>query len=180
MSGICGWLQTGSGETPALTRNSIGEALSRFDGSTVREASSGRGSIVIAGSDGDLAVDGARICALWGKPRLDEVELASVARERGPARALMEGYARKGSAALEKVRGHFAVAILDCDAHTAFLALDRMGTRPLYYAAERGTFAFASSLDAIGFLPGMDASVRPQAIYDYVHFHVVPGPRATR
>lgn len=177
MSGICGWFFPTPGEALAVLPSAISESLSRFDISTVRHASLERGGVAVAGNDAELAVDGARISALWGRPRIEDGEIASVARERGVAWALMEGYARKGSRLLESVRGHFALAILDGAANTAFLAVDRMGTRPLYYSASGGRFVFATNLDAIGVLPGMDSKIRAQAIYDYVHFHVIPGPR---
>jgi asparagine synthase (glutamine-hydrolysing) len=60
------------------------------------------------------------------------------------------------------------------------LAIDRMGTRPLYYAVAGSTLVFGSTLDAIMAFPGIASDVDRQAIYDYVYFHMVPGPRTIR
>ena len=57
------------------------------------------------------------------------------------------------------------------------MAIDRMGTRPLCYTATGDKFVFGSSLDAISACPAMPTEIDPQALYDYVHFHMVPGPR---
>ena len=177
MSGICGWLQKDAAEVSSAERAAIGEALSRFDRSTVRATAVEGCGVVIAGRETDFAAGGATFCAVWGKPRIQDRDMESVARERGVAWSLMAAYRERGSRILESVRGHFALAILDDRLNSAFLAVDRMGTRPLYYSESGGRFAFATNLDALGALPGMDGKIRAQAIYDYVHFHVIPGPR---
>ena len=177
MSGICGWLQKDAAEVSSAERAAIGEALSRFDRSTVRATAVEGCGIVMAGRETDFAAGGATFCALWGKPRIQDRDMESVARERGVAWSLMAAYRERGSRILESLRGHFALAILDGRLNSAFLAVDRMGTRPLYYSESGGRFAFATNLDALGALPGMDGKIRAQAIYDYVHFHVIPGPR---
>jgi asparagine synthase (glutamine-hydrolysing) len=52
-----------------------------------------------------------------------------------------------------------------------------MGTRPLCYADVGGKLVFGSSLDAIDAFPEIATVLNRQAIYDYVYFHMVPGPQ---
>src|SRR5438270_12519406 len=51
-----------------------------------------------------------------------------------------------------------------------------MGTQTLLYAADARKLVFGSTLDAISAHPHADAQIRRQAIYDYVHFHIIPSP----
>jgi asparagine synthase (glutamine-hydrolysing) len=69
------------------------------------------------------------------------------------------------------------LALLNGHTGEAVLAVDRMGTRPLCYGNAGGRFVFGSTLDAIEAHPGAGTDIDAQAIYDYVHFHMVPGPR---
>jgi asparagine synthase (glutamine-hydrolysing) len=57
------------------------------------------------------------------------------------------------------------------------LAIDRMGTRPLCYSVAGDKLVFGSTLDAISAFPANTPEIDRQAIYDYVYFHMVPGPR---
>jgi len=47
------------------------------------------------------------------------------------------------------LRGMFAFAIWNEDSGRLFLARDRMGIKPLYYAQRNGTFMFASEIKAL-------------------------------
>jgi asparagine synthase (glutamine-hydrolysing) len=52
-----------------------------------------------------------------------------------------------------------------------------MGSHPLCYAraGEHG-LVFGSSLESVRRHPAVRARVSPQAIYDYIYFHMIPGP----
>jgi asparagine synthase (glutamine-hydrolysing) len=153
--------------------------LSRFDGSTVRSASNEFGFVAAAAAGGDVDVyqDDEQLVAVWGRARLADADLAALAQRQGIARALAQGYARKGTSVLTTLAGAFALAILDARGGETLLAIDRMGTRPLCYCVAAGTLVFGSTLDAIIAFPGITSDIDRQAIYDYVYFHMVPGPR---
>jgi asparagine synthase (glutamine-hydrolysing) len=73
---------------------------------------------------------------------------------------------------VEYLQGMFAFAI--ADGHTLFLARDRLGIKPLYYAfmPEKRLFLFASEIKALLQCPDVDASLDMQAIIDsMVLFH---------
>jgi len=72
----------------------------------------------------------------------------------------------------------FALAIWDSEAKTLFLARDRLGKKPLYYYQRNGLFAFGSEIKALLALPGIDRSLRPDAIKDYFFHQYVPDPKS--
>src|SRR4030095_928759 len=58
-------------------------------------------------------------------------------------------YALEGPAMLERLNGMFAFAIWDSQECTLFLARDRMGVKPLYYAVNENAIYFASEEKAL-------------------------------
>jgi len=172
MSGICGWIGE-TGVPGQRTIEAMGAALNRFDGSAVRSAFAAAGAVAVAG-DGDIFQDQARLVVVRGRPRFAKSGLAELARRHGVAHALAHGYAEERAKVLEAMAGDFSLAILDRG--NAVLAIDRMGTRPLCYSVVAGTLVFGSTLDAISAFPGSRAEINRQAIYEYVYFHMVPGP----
>jgi asparagine synthase (glutamine-hydrolysing) len=179
MSGLCGWFHSGNaGPASPEVIAGMAAAINRFDGSTVRSASTSFGSVAAAagGSDADVFEDEGQLVAVWGRMRFNDTDLAALAQRHGAAHALAQGYARKGTDVLTDISGACALAILDGRGE-AVLAIDRMGTRPLCYGVVAGTLVFGSTLDAISAFPGSAAEVDRQAIYDYVYFHMVPGPQ---
>lgn len=178
MSGLCGWICSEHGETvdPGAIGSMI-EPLVRFDGRAARTAATDLAAVGVAGSVTDIFQDERQLVAVCGQARFADPELAALARDRGAAHALAQAFARKGTEALAGVSGHFSLAVLDGQRGEGILAIDRSGTHPLCYGVVAGSLVFGSTLDAIGAFPGAGADVDPQAIYDYVHFHMVPAPR---
>lgn len=61
---------------------------------------------------------------------------------------------------LERLNGMFAFALLDESTHTLYVARDRMGEKPLYYAVSDGQIVFASEIKALlPFLPRHRATI---------------------
>lgn len=178
MSGICGWLDPNPGGSASADIAAMAATLARFDASPVRTKSAPWGAVALAAreANGDLCQDGERLVVVSGRARISDARLADLARRDGLARAIAAGYAERGEQILKLMAGSFSLAILDGAARKALLASDRMGTRSLCYAADAHKLVFGSNLDAIGTYPGSERRIRPQAIYDYVHFHVIPGP----
>ncbi|MGH8706208.1 MAG: hypothetical protein ACREUO_12425, partial [Burkholderiales bacterium] len=77
--------------------------------------------------------------------------------ERGdPAELLARLTQERGfEAALQSLRGDFAVAVHDSAEDVLWLARDRLGVKPLYYATAADGFAFASRPGALLGLPGV-------------------------
>lgn len=96
-------------------------------------------------------------------------------RSHTDSEVLIELYARHGRAALERLNGMFAFAVWDAHAGTLFLARDRMGIKPMYYAQSGETLIFASEIKAL--LPALSAPrLRCDVLADYLTFLWVPDP----
>jgi asparagine synthase (glutamine-hydrolysing) len=177
MTGLCGWFHHGhTGPAGPDAIAAMAAPLNRFDGSTVLSASANFGAVAATGRAANVFQDEERLVAVWGNARFASADLAALAQRHGIAHALARGYALKGADVLSGLSGAFAFAVLDGRAGEAVLAIDRMGAHPLCYGVVAGTLVFGSTLDAISAFPGSAAEIDRQAIYDYVYFHMIPGP----
>ena len=96
----------------------------------------------------------------------------------GDTEVILKAYAEWGEDAPQHLLGMFAFAIWDMRKKTLFVARDRMGIKPLYYAADGKSFRFASNTQALLTTPGIDTSLDPLAIHNLFSLHaVVPAPR---
>ena len=96
----------------------------------------------------------------------------------GDTEVILKAYAEWGEDAPKHLHGMFAFAIWDMRKKTLFVARDRMGIKPLYYAADGKRFRFASNTQALLTTPGIDTSLDPLAIHNLFSLHaVVPAPR---
>ena len=86
-------------------------------------------------------------------------------------------YELRGEACVEALNGMFAFAIWDADAHSLFIARDRMGVKPLYYAESGGVFAFASETKSLFASGVVTPEVRGEALSEYLLFRQVAGPQ---
>ena len=83
-----------------------------------------------------------------------------------------------GSACVERFRGMFAFGLWDRNRQTLFLARDRLGIKPLYYAqTDDGFLAFGSELKTITVWPGFRRDIDDEAVEDYFGYGYVPEPR---
>ncbi len=98
-------------------------------------------------------------------------------RSSSDAEVVLAAYERWGSACLERFIGMFAFAVWDGTARTLFLARDRLGKKPLYYASYGGRFAFASELRALLMDPSLPRELDADALALYLRFGYVPAPR---
>lgn len=96
----------------------------------------------------------------------------------GDTETILKAYAEWGTDAPKHLLGMFAFAIWDMRNKRLFLARDRMGIKPLYYAADGKSFRFASNTQALLTTPGIDTSLDPLALHNLFSLHaVVPAPR---
>jgi asparagine synthase (glutamine-hydrolysing) len=76
-------------------------------------------------------------------------EKGHVFRTRCDTEVLVHGYEEWGVNLLDRLNGQFAFAIYDRGRETVFIARDRFGVRPLFYAQRKGAFYFGSEIKAI-------------------------------
>jgi asparagine synthase (glutamine-hydrolysing) len=85
-------------------------------------------------------------------------------------------FERRGEAAPEELRGMFAYAVWDRRTRTLTLARDRFGVKPLYYALlDDGTLVFGSEMKAILASGMVRATLREDALPDYLANHATSG-----
>ena len=110
-----------------------------------------------------------------GSPVFRDTALAQLARDSGPLAAWHAALARGPAAAANAVNGEFAVAISEPSGRI-FLAVDRFAIRTLCYRIVGDKLRFALRADAL--VNATEAAeLDPQAIFDYIYFHVIPSPR---
>ena len=75
--------------------------------------------------------------------------LGHVYRTRSDTETIVHAYEQWGEACVERFRGMFAFAIWDAPRRRLFLARDRMGIKPLYWAMAGSRLLFGSEIKAI-------------------------------
>ncbi|HUP96565.1 MAG TPA: asparagine synthase (glutamine-hydrolyzing) [Usitatibacter sp.] len=90
---------------------------------------------------------------------------------------LLRAYQHWGDKCVERLRGMFAFAIWDGRNERLFLARDRFGEKPLFLVEDADGLYFASEIKALLRLPRARPDVNLSAVWDYLSYRYVPGPR---
>ena len=100
-------------------------------------------------------------------------------RTRSDTEAILHGWVEWGEDVVHRLRGMFAFAIHDARTGTLFLARDRLGVKPLFYAElSSGTVIFASEMKGLLAHPELPRELDPTAIEDYFAYGYVPDPKS--
>ncbi len=97
-----------------------------------------------------------------------------VFRTRSDTEAIVHAYEEWGVSCLDRFRGMFAFAVWDQRRRRLFLARDRLGKKPLYYATVGDAFIFGSEIKALLAFPGLDRTLDLEAVNDYLTLRYVP------
>ena len=97
---------------------------------------------------------------------------------RTDTEVVVHAYDEWGERCVEELNGMFGLAIWDSRRQMVFLARDRLGIKPLYYAITPQGLAFASELKALLTIPAMRRQVDLAALDDYLALEYVPSPRS--
>ncbi|MBN2375045.1 MAG: asparagine synthase (glutamine-hydrolyzing) [Sedimentisphaerales bacterium] len=95
----------------------------------------------------------------------------------GDTEVIVHLYEEFGPDCLEHLRGMFALAIWDQNKQSLFLARDRLGQKPLFYALHQGRFIFASQPKAILQTENFPRQPDTAAIMQYLLLQYVPHPQ---
>jgi asparagine synthase (glutamine-hydrolysing) len=114
--------------------------------------------------------------------RAELVRRGHVFRSDGDTEVILHGYAEWGAEVVQHLRGMFGLAILDArneDQPRMFIARDRFGIKPVYWARAGGIFQVASEvrgLMAAGLMPN---EPEPRGYHGFLVHGSVPAPWTT-
>ena len=97
-------------------------------------------------------------------------------RTRSDTEIIAHAYEEHGEDCLKDFNGMFAIALWDSRKKTLFLARDRFGKKPLYYAVFDNQFIFGSELKAILKHPSVRREIDLDALARYLAYEYVPSP----
>jgi asparagine synthase (glutamine-hydrolysing) len=99
-------------------------------------------------------------------------------RSHTDSETIVHLYEEEGPRCVERLQGMFALAIWDGRRRELFLARDRVGVKPLYYARLPGGLLFGSEIKALLAHPALVPELDEQALFDYLTFAFAPAPRS--
>ncbi len=112
-----------------------------------------------------------------GSPRFSDGRRTGASKAQGTDVAWYEavgnGTLAQRKAAVSTVHGDFAIGLRE-PGGSAFIAVDRFSVQSLCYRIVDGQLHFAQRADD---LSDAGTPIDPQAIFDYLYFHVIPSPR---
>ncbi len=99
-------------------------------------------------------------------------------RTRSDTEVIVHAWEAWGEDCVSRLRGMFAFALWDRNRETLFLARDRLGVKPLYYALlANGTVVFGSELKSLLAHGGLRRDIDPCAVEEYFALGYVADPR---
>lgn len=105
--------------------------------------------------------------------------LGHVFHTRSDTEVIVHAWESWGERCVDRFRGMFAFALWDRNQQSLFLARDRLGVKPLYYALlDDGNFLFGSELKSLLAHGGLKREIDPYAIEEYFALGYVAEPRA--
>jgi asparagine synthase (glutamine-hydrolysing) len=95
-------------------------------------------------------------------------------RTHSDTEVILRAFEEYGPECVHRFNGMFAFAIWNRIDRRLFIARDRMGVKPLYYALGDTSFAFGSEIKAILEADLFPRQLRPGALWHYLTFRYVP------
>ena len=104
--------------------------------------------------------------------------LGHVFRTRSDTEVIVHAWEAWGEDCVTRFRGMFAFVLWDRNRQTVFIARDRLGVKPMFYALlPDGFLIFGSELKSLLAHPGLRRDVDPCAVEEYFAFGYVAEPR---
>jgi len=104
--------------------------------------------------------------------------LGHVFHTKSDTEVIVHAWESWGANCVKRFRGMFAFALWDRNQQTFFMARDRLGVKPMYYAVlDDGTLLFGSELKSILAHGGLRRDIDPLAVEEYFALGYVAEPR---
>ncbi len=99
-------------------------------------------------------------------------------RSHSDTEVILAAYREWGTDCLSRLNGMFAFALYDSRRRQLFIARDRAGEKPLFYAPTHGALRFASELKGLMADPALARRIDREALDCYLAMGFVPGERS--
>lgn len=140
----------------------------------------------IAGGEQPMWNDARTMCIVFNGEIYNHAELRQELERLGfrfrsdhsDTEVLLHGYAAWGESLPLRLNGMFAFCIYELSRKRLFLARDRFGEKPLYFAQQGNLFAFASELNAIAAHSKFQARLRGRSLQKLMAYGFLPAPNA--
>jgi len=111
---------------------------------------------------------------IYNFPELKEelLKLGHSFKTKTDTEVIVHGYEEWGTEVLRKLNGMFAFAVWDDQKKSLFLARDRFGIKPLYYAQIGAQLIFASEIKALLCDPEIKTEPNEEQIFKYLAYRV--------
>jgi asparagine synthase (glutamine-hydrolysing) len=109
------------------------------------------------------------------RPRLEA--RGFVFRTHCDTEVVLAAYQAFGAACVDHLEGMFAFAVYDERRQSLFMARDRIGKKPLYYAVFGGVLHFASEIKALAASPLWDGAIDTTGLESYLSLGYFMAPR---
>ncbi len=128
------------------------------------------GDMPMTSASGDLVITYNGELYNFRDLRTELEDLGHRFRTNTDTEVVLEAYGAWGPAAVERFNGMFAFAIWDRRSRRLFLARDRYGIKPLYYAQRGSSFIFGSEIKALLEHEDLTATVSAPHLVEYFTF----------
>lgn len=141
--------------------------------------------IDLASGEQPMSTDGRRIVITFNGEIFNYRELRQRLEQRGhmfrtrsDTEVILRSWVEWGHDCVDHLSGQFAFALWDRSEQKLFLARDRLGEKPLYYAMLPGKrFLFASELKALMIHPGLPRRIDARAAEDFFALGYIADPK---
>jgi len=187
MCGISGW--AGAPDPEAATRMSVAlrhrgpDGQGRWNDAHATLLHERLSIIDVAGGHQPMTNEDGRLQIVFNGEIYNYRELRAELEARGhrfatrsDTEVILHLYEEAGERCPERLLGMFAFAVWDTREETLFLARDRLGIKPLFYAEAGERLLFASEMKALLAHGGVGREVDPQGLDHYLTFMYVPAP----
>ena len=181
MSGLCGWLSLENSSHRGETQHTIDQMLSSLKSeytTNTKVFTHSRCALACVSIEGELESfknEEVKII-VQGHARFQDSTFTHGGFSDNFAEQFASQYKTMGAEALKYVTGAFALALINTRQNEVLLAIDRMGICSITYSCLDGCIIFASNATSINQHPRVTLEIDLQNLYNYIYFHVVPGP----
>lgn len=109
--------------------------------------------------------------------RAELLQRGHIFKTKSDTEAIVHAYEEYAEGCFSRLRGMFSIAIWDSRQRKLVLARDRVGKKPLFYAADSNRILFGSELKALLASGLLSTEMDDQALSDYFSFGYIPAPK---